>query len=141
MAKATNGAEAKLRRIQAKVHKGANAGVYAGADYIRAAIQHSIVEGSVSGKNHVPSLPGEPPNADTRQLDTNIVVRPYPDRFAAAIVAEAPSDAPKKPKSLEYGTKKMKARPFMRPGFRNNKKEAKEIIRRSVDKAIKDNKL
>ena len=46
--------------------------LYVAGQMIEADAEISITEGSISGKGHIPSKPGEPPNADTRLLDTNI---------------------------------------------------------------------
>jgi hypothetical protein len=59
--------------------------LYWGAQQIQAEAQHLITEGSVSGKNHVPSLPGEPPNNDTGVLKSHIeAVQTAPLRAEAA---------------------------------------------------------
>jgi hypothetical protein len=46
--------------------------VFVGADMIKTEARHSITAGAISGKGHIPSRPGEPPNRDTGYLDTNI---------------------------------------------------------------------
>ena len=46
--------------------------LFAGGELIQVEAQLSITRGSVSGKNHVPSKPGEPPNNDTGVLAGNI---------------------------------------------------------------------
>lgn len=88
----------------------------------------SITEGSVSGKGHVPSKPGEPPNADTRQLDTNIETVKAGE-LAVDVISKA-----RYSRDLEYGTSKMAARPFMRPAAQKRKKEAVDLIAKAAKK-------
>lgn len=83
--------------------------LYEGADGIKAEAQRSITAGSVSGKNHVPSAPGEPPNNDTGVLKGNISAT-----LTGVHKAEVRSQAPYAA-ALEWGTSKMAARPYMRP--------------------------
>lgn len=83
--------------------------VYEYADQIRAEAFRSISAGSVSGKNHVPSSPGESPNRDTGPLQAGLKVeRTGP--LTVEVRAETPYSAP-----LEFGTSKIAARPFLRP--------------------------
>jgi HK97 gp10 family phage protein len=98
----TNMEQAKKVAVQA---------LFVGADHLRADAVHSITEGSVSGQGHVPSKPGEPPKADTHQLDTSIITEPLPAGQAGyRVSANAPHAA-----ALEFGTSKMAERPYMRP--------------------------
>lgn len=91
----------------------------------------SITTGSVSGKNHVPSKPGDPPNADTRTLDTNIETIVVSGNEPTVHVS---SNAPYS-QALEFGTSKMAERPFMRPATAKKRDEATALIRKAVDKA------
>jgi HK97 gp10 family phage protein len=83
--------------------------LYVGADMIRAEAFQSISRGSVSGKGHVPSAPGEPPNRDTGVLQAHIE-----SKLTGPLTAEVSSNAPYAA-ALELGTSKMAARPYMRP--------------------------
>ena len=83
--------------------------LYTGADMIRAEVHRSISEGSVSGKHHVPSKPGEPPNRDTGNLQGGLEAR-----LVHPALAEVESGSPHA-RPLEWGTSKMAARPSMRP--------------------------
>src|SRR5690606_11414188 len=63
----------RLRRMSGTdAVKAANRVVVVGADMIRAHAHAEISRGSVSGKNHVPSAPGEPPNRDTGHLQAHL---------------------------------------------------------------------
>lgn len=113
--------EQRLGRLSGpEVVKAANRVLYVAADRIKAEAQRSITAGSVSGKGHVPSRPGEAPNNDIGVLKNNIeAVQNKP------LEAEVSSNAPYAV-ALEFGTSKMEARPYMRPA---RDKEAPAIQR------------
>lgn len=105
--------------------------LFAGGEIIRAEAARSITEGSVSGKHHVPSLPGEPPNEDTGVLRINIeTTQPAPLRV------EVSSNAPYA-SHLEFGTSKMAPRPYMRPATRAKKKEVVKLVKEHVSIAVR----
>lgn len=102
--------------------------LFAGGERIAVAAQLSITSGSVSGKGHVPSAPGEPPNQDTGVLAGNIeVTQPSP------LVVEVSSNAPYS-RALEDGTSKMAARPFMRPARDKERRNVEQLVRRAMDR-------
>jgi hypothetical protein len=105
--------------------------LYAGGELIRAEAAHLITEGAVSGKNHVPSLPGEPPNEDTGVLRTHIETTQV-----APLRVEVSSNAPYAV-PLEAGSSKMGARPYMGPAARRKKKEVIALVRGAVNQAVK----
>jgi HK97 gp10 family phage protein len=105
-------------------------GLFAAGKEIEIEAEHSITEGSISGKGHIPSAPGSPPNADTRLLDTSIdtfVVSQSPP--TVHVVSSAPYSA-----ALEWGTSKMEARPFMQPATDKKRKMGIEIIARIMNR-------
>jgi hypothetical protein len=98
-----------------------------GAQQIQSEAKFLITEGSVSGKNHVPSLPGEPPNRDTGILDSHIeAVQTAPLR--SEVSSNAPYAVP-----LEAGTSKMAARPYMAPATRNKRQEILDKVVEAVN--------
>lgn len=113
---------------QAEVFKA----LYVAGDMVAAEAAVSITKGSISGKGHVPSLPGEPPNADTHQLDTNIHLEPDRPRMAIRVVSNAPYSG-----FLEYGTSKMAPRPFFRRALLEKADESVDLIKRAIAKAAK----
>lgn len=119
--------EARLRRMaDARIAADVTRGLFAAGKQIEIEAEHSITEGSISGKGHIPSLPGEPPNADTRLLDTSIdtvIVGQNPP--VVHVISNAPYSA-----ALEFGTSKMEERPFMRPAAKKKRKDAARIIAR-----------
>lgn len=93
--------------------------------------ENSITAGSISGAGHVPSLPGQPPNADTRQLDGSIHTVVV-GRGRVNVESTAPYSA-----ALEWGTSKMAARPFMSPAAKKKSPEAKKLIAEAIRRSTK----
>ena len=113
----------RLRNLSGNVEARVLRALYAGGQEIELEAERSITSGSISGKGHVPSAPGEPPNADTRLLDTSIETTIASTRPPAVhVTSNAPYSA-----ALEFGTSKMAERPFMRPA---TKKKRKAVIAR-----------
>lgn len=113
------------------VIKAAGRVLYVGADMIRSEAFRSISAGSVSGKGHVPSQPGEPPNRDTGVLQAHLraaLVAP----LEAQVTSEAPYAA-----ALEFGTSKMEARPYMRPARDAKAPEIQRLFEVEIDKLVK----
>jgi len=100
--------------------------LYAAGSLIETDMAHSITEGSVSGKNHVPSLPGEPPNADTHVLDRSIETVVV-DLLQVEVSVNAPYAA-----ELEYGTSKMAPRPYAAPAVARNRKKVVGLVERAA---------
>jgi HK97 gp10 family phage protein len=97
--------------------------VFVAADAIKTEARLSITRGSTSGKGHVASAPGQPPNRDTGHLDSNI--ESYrTGTFTAEVRSQAGYSA-----ALEFGTKNMAERPFMRPAA---KRQAPEMMQNIV---------
>jgi len=128
----TRAAQDRLRRLagRQKVEIVGRA-LFAGGEAIKAEASHLITLNAVSGKNHVPSLPGHPPNEDSGQLRSGVrVTQPAPLRVR--VEATAPYSA-----ALEFGTSKMAARPFMGPAARAKRKEVVASVTRAIEIATK----
>lgn len=107
--------------------------LYAAGMAIEIEAELSIVSGSISGKGHIPSAPGQPPNADTRLLDSSIettIESKSPP--TVHVTSHAPYSA-----FLEFGTSKMAPRPFMSPATQKKKGEAIALVTRAVSKLSK----
>lgn len=104
--------------------------LFAAGQLIEVEAARLITTGAVSGKGHVPSKPGDPPSNDTGVLARNIETIQI-----APLKVEVSSNAPYSA-HLEYGTSKMKARPFMGPATARKKDEAIDLVRRAVDHII-----
>ena len=121
----------RLRKLASEdVVRMAGKAVYVGSDMIRAEAHHSISAGSVSGKGHVASKPGEPPNRDTGDLQAGLTN----DRVSP-LVAEVKSSAPHA-RPLEFGTSKMGARPYMRPARDKMKPKVEKMFRDELGKLM-----
>lgn len=123
--------QAHLRRMRSpQMRAGVYQALFAGGNLIQVAAQTSITEGSISGAGHVASAPGEPPNADTRLLDTSIETTGDPGALKVEVSSNAPYSVP-----LEDGSSKMAARPFMRPASIANRGAVLALVRKALDRA------
>lgn len=105
--------------------------LFVGGQAIQVEAQLSITQGAVSGKGHIASRPGQPPNQDTGVLANNIeTVQVAPLRV------EVSSNAPYAA-HLEFGASKMAERPYMRPAAAKKLKEVGELVRRAVQSTIR----
>lgn len=127
---------ARLKKIADDTPKAVTAALYAAGQAIELDAERSITEGSISGAGHVPSLPGEPPNADTRLLDQSIETRIDPEapEGVSRVVVEslAPYAA-----HLEFGTSKMEERPYMRPAAQRQKAKANELVANAIKGVVR----
>lgn len=122
-----------------KAKKGIADGLMAVALMAQGEAQKSILRGKKTGriykrgkKSHQASAPGEAPANDFGFLSNNIKA----DVDYAEITATLRSLAPYSV-HLEYGTRKMAARPFFRPAVENIKPQAKGVIDAYLQAATK----
>jgi HK97 gp10 family phage protein len=122
---------ARLRRIASRqVVQRIGQALFEAGKLIEVEAKRSITAGSVSGKNHVPSLPGQPPNQDLGGLTGNIeTTQPAPLRVLVA------SNAPYA-RALEEGTSKVAARPYMSPAAKKKRGQAVEYVRAVIKREI-----
>ena len=111
------------------------AALFAAGGLIEDEAKGSIMAGSQSGKGHVASLPGQPPNNDTQHLHDNIETVQV-DPLHVEVSSNASYSA-----ALEFGTSKMAERPFMRPATAQSRKEITALVRRAVDKISRGGKV
>lgn len=105
--------------------------MFALGEAVQVDAQISITTGSVSGKGHVASRPGEAPNNDTGTLANNIETVSVGE-LRVEVSSNAPYSA-----ALEYGTSRMEERPFMRPALAKNRKLIAATIDAAVARAVK----
>lgn len=131
-----NETAAHLKRISGpEMARQVGAVLYAAGDLIAVEAARSITEGAVSGKGHVPSAPGSPPNADTHLLDRSIeTIQVEP--LKVNVSANAPYAVP-----LEFGTSRMAARPFMAPALQRKRAEVVNLITAGVAKVARGGKV
>lgn len=121
----------RLKRMTQRTPQQVSRALYAAGQLIELDAERSITAGAVSGAGHVPSLPGQPPNADTHFLDSNIETE-IGGPGLVTVTSKANYSA-----ALEYGTSKMAARPFMRPATERNRKKVVEMVGDAVNITIK----
>ncbi|WMT90143.1 HK97-gp10 family putative phage morphogenesis protein [Pelagibacterium sp. H642] len=123
---------ARLKSMR-EVAQRVTASLYAAGQDIEIDAEHSITQGSISGRGHIPSLPGQPPSADTHTLDrmieTTIEAQNPP---TVHVTSNAPYSA-----ALEYGTSRMAERPFMRPATEKNRKKVGRDVAQAVRVTIR----
>jgi len=126
---------ARLARISPSLMIAAAGGALLdGAETISADAKHSILDGAISGPGHVPSAPGEPPNADTHDLDQSIHVGELietPAQVQTAVIADSDHAL-----YMELGTSRIAERPFMRPAVARNRTEVLAGLRSAIRKVI-----
>jgi len=109
--------------------------VYAAANMHAVDAALSITKGAVSGRGHVASKPGEPPNADTHLLDRSIEAAK-----TGPLKAESSANAPYAVK-LEKGSSKVSARPFMEPAAKRVRPMMTKLLQQAVDRVAKGGTL
>ncbi len=83
-----------------------------GAEIIAADAKFSILDGAISGPGHIPSLPGQPPNADTHDLDQSIHVGELietPGEVKTSVIADSDHAW------IERGGANLEPRPYLEP--------------------------
>lgn len=124
----------RLKRMAQRTPQQVAKALYAAGQLIEADAEQSITAGSISGAGHIPSLPGQPPNADTRGLDLSIETK-----IGGPGVVTVEAGGPSAPYAayLEYGTSRMAARPFMRPAVERNRKKVAQMVGEALSITIK----
>lgn len=102
--------------------------LYAAGERIQVAAQISITEGAVSGKAHVPSAPGSPPNNDSGVLANNIETTRDPNNpLRVTVSSNAPYAA-----AQEFGNSKLPERPYLRPAVAKERDAITQMVRQAV---------
>lgn len=132
------GARAHLNRLKAlsgpRMTREVGKALFAGGELIQTEAQISITRGAVSGKAHVPSSPGQPPNQDTGTLANNIETTQVAP-LKVHVASNAPYSAP-----LEFGSSTIAARPFMRPARDKKREEVKALVERAMNHVVRTSK-
>lgn len=116
----------RLRKMAQQAAPAAARALYAGGQLLESEAERSITAGAVSGANHVPSAPGQPPNEDTGTLRRNIETEIGGPNLVR-VVSYAPYSA-----ALEFGTSRLESRPFMRPAATKTRPEIERLVRRAI---------
>jgi hypothetical protein len=104
--------------------------VFAAAESIAVEAQISITAGAVSGKGHIPSKPGEPPNADTHDLANRIETV---QRAPLVAAVESRSDHA----MIEFDWGNVAARPYLRPARDKMIGQARDLVVQAVKVAVR----
>lgn len=127
-----------LRRRLARLDKPSreaaiNKGLVAGAQVIETQAKFLINNSTPTGRvytrrgiSHQASAPGQPPAGDLGNLASSIFV--FPGHMEAAVGPTADYGP-----HLEFGTPRMRARPFMRPATFNNMRQIEAAIRATIE--------
>lgn len=97
----------------------------AGAKAIAEDAAFSIRDGAISGSGHIPSLPGQPPNKDTGDLDESIHVGDVvelPNGIQTSVIADSDHAW------IELGGSKMEPRPYMQPAVERGRSDITEAL-------------
>lgn len=118
---------ARLRRIRGpRAVRAVSQAMFATAQDIAIDASVSITTGAVSGKNHVPSPPGEPPNADSHVLAQSIQ-----GIATGPLKAETEATAPyAAAQELGSASQNLPERPYLRPAAAKNRPNA---LKRATD--------
>ena len=123
--------QARLRKIAQEAAPAAARALYAGGQLLESEAERSITAGAVSGANHVPSLPGLPPNEDTGTLRRNIETRVGGPNLVV-VESLAPYSA-----FLEFGTSRLSPRPYMRPAAEKTRPEITKLVGRAISLTVR----
>lgn len=131
---------AKLRRITGPTGRAnLEKALFTAAQIVAVDAAISVTTGAVSGKNHVPSSPGQPPNADSHVLDKSIqpelAKSEKPKEIRARVIADAPYA-----KALEKGSSTTEARPFLGPSLSRNRRQVRKMLVDAVNHILRNNR-
>lgn len=112
--------------VSPEAKQAVGAALFAGGQRVEVFAARSITEGSVSGKAHVPSSPGTPPNNDTGVLARNIETVQV-DVTRVEVSSNAPYAA-----AQEFGNSKLPARPYMAPAAAAERDNVTKLVRDAV---------
>jgi hypothetical protein len=95
----------------------------------------SIIDGGISGSGHIPSIAGQPPNADTHDLDQSIHATETIEvdgYVKASVVADSDHAL-----YMELGTTKIEERPFMRPAVARHRRTTVKSIALAYNRQVR----
>lgn len=128
--------QAKIKEL---ITAGAAKGLVKAAESVRTEAIKLVTHGSHSGRTyrkngrvHKASAPGEPPASDTGRLARRINTR-YDFKALIGSINVSVEYGP----FLEYGTRLMEPRPFMRPALANKRQFIVDTIKREIAASLK----
>lgn len=124
--------------LLARARQGAQRGVVAATEAVHSEAVGLILDTPKTGRiyrrrsvEHQASAPGEPPASDTGRLVNSIRTEYDAAALQGTVIASTEYAA-----ALEYGTRRMAARPYMRPALANKRGEVESLITRAVRSAL-----
>lgn len=133
------GLQGRLRRLTDDMTRELKKAVDEVASSVQADAQISITTGAVSGKGHVPSAPGTPPNNDSGGLANSIKVE-HLETLVTQVVVHSPYGAIQELGGTT-GRVTLPERPFLRPAAAKNRESGVRRMRFAVDTVLKGGKL
>jgi len=135
---------ANMKKAQKKIEDNLYKALQAGAFLVEGDAKKSIMgTRKKKGDPHTPSAPGEPPAVVTGKLRASITKKVKKGIMGATsevfigIRGGSEPDSKNYGAFLEFGTKNMIQRPFLRPALRKNIREITNFIKNGVKKVTK----
>ena len=125
----------RLERMQGRARVEGRKLVHTLADKHVDEARHLITTGSVSGKAHIPSRPGEPPHNDIGHLAGSGHVRETGELSAESVFNAEYAAA------LEFGTEHIAERPFARPAAKTVRKSVDALAKAAVKRIVEGGSL
>ena len=119
----------QAKKIQGYSRDAAFAGTVAAAEYVADYIRNMI---GVQGTRDDRSLPGEPPKRQSGELQNSIRVIEDRESKTVYLVSETEHWF-----YLEYGTKRMQARPFWRRAIAETRVNISRVVRDAMDDYVR----
>ena len=115
------------KEVTFRIKRGMERNLTQAAIFLQGKVKESMSQGGPTATNPdaASSSPGEPPHVRTGRLRNSIAYEV--DKLTARVgtnVKYAPY--------LEFGTSRIAARPYLRPGLYNNRKEIQKILNRGI---------
>lgn len=128
----------RLRALPPKLRAQGTSVLFVAGGIIEAQARETIFRGAIQGDGHIPSAPGEPPNADTGLLASRIVTEVV-GQLKVQVKSTAPYAAP-----LEFGAdlngdgrQELAPRPYMAPAARSKRREVSDLVARGVARLVR----
>ena len=125
--------------VEGRIRKAVMRGIIRGTEDVRteavSLIQNTKKTGRVyrrGGVEHQASAPGEPPASDTGQLVNSIGTVYDTTTLTGRVVAKSKHAPP-----LEFGTKNMEPRPFLRPALANKQADIQKYVAEELSREFK----
>jgi len=134
----------KLKKLEREYVKSVNNVLAEGALRIEGEMVESIQKGPKTGRRykrgqvfHQASSPGQAPASDTGTLANRSISTRKTRKGRSYFIGVNKGGGLKYAKSLEFGTRKMAPRPFVRPAFKKWEPKIKKVLRQKLKTVAK----